>query len=156
MTPLHILTCSSVHDLEVYRVIVENYPANLITEDRWGALPLLYAFWEAAPTEIIQFLLDSYQSLYPGHVFNWTMMVKTMGRTDMPKESIENLLQVRQIHFPEQPINWDHLLDDFMRPSSSHLMENYFRKGFSFFSCAAYRSVWKVLLSKFGVKAFPI
>jgi hypothetical protein len=42
MTPLHILVCSSVHDIELYRVIIENYPANLITEDRWGALPLLY------------------------------------------------------------------------------------------------------------------
>jgi hypothetical protein len=65
MTPLHILVCSSVHDLEMYRVIVENYPTNLITEDRWGALPLLYAFWGAAPNEIICFLLNSYQSLYP-------------------------------------------------------------------------------------------
>ena len=36
MTPLHILACSSVHDLELYRVIVAKYPANLITEDRWG------------------------------------------------------------------------------------------------------------------------
>ena len=50
MTPLHILACSSVHDLELYRVIVEKYPANLITVDRWGALPLLYLFWGAAPT----------------------------------------------------------------------------------------------------------
>ena len=94
MTPLHILTCSSVHNLEVYRVVIENYPTNLITEDRWGALPLLYAFWGAAPREIIQCLLDSYQSLYPDHIFNWTMMVETMGRTDTPKESIENLLWV--------------------------------------------------------------
>jgi hypothetical protein len=85
MTPLHILTCSSVHDLELYRVIVDNYPTNLITEDRWGALPLLYAFWGAAPAEIIQFLLGSYQSLYPDHDFNWTMMVETIGRTDTPK-----------------------------------------------------------------------
>jgi hypothetical protein len=92
MTPLHILACSSVHDFELYRVIIENYPANLITEDRWGATPLLYAFWGAAPAEIIQFLLESYQSLYPGHVFNWTMMVETMGRCDTPKERIENLL----------------------------------------------------------------
>ena len=69
MTPLHILTCSSVHDIEVYRLIVEKYPANLITEDSWGALPLLYAFWGAAPAEIIQFLLAIYQSLYPDHVF---------------------------------------------------------------------------------------
>jgi hypothetical protein len=117
MTPLHILTCSSVHAIEVYRVIVENYPANLITEDRWGALPLLYAFWGAAPTEIIQFLLESYQSLYPDHVFNWTNMVWTIGRTDAPKESIENLLGVKQRHFPEQPIDWVYLLDKFATSS---------------------------------------
>ena len=43
--------------LELYRVIVERYPANLITEDRWGALPLQDAFWGAAPAEIIEFLL---------------------------------------------------------------------------------------------------
>jgi hypothetical protein len=116
MTPLHILTCSSVHDLELYRVIVDNYPTNLITEDRWGALPLLYAFWGAAPTEIIQFLIGSYHSLYPDHDFNWTMMVETMGRTDTPKESIENLLQVKQMYYPDQPIDWDHLLDKFASP----------------------------------------
>jgi hypothetical protein len=117
MTPLHILTCSSVHDLEIYRVIIENYPTNLITEDRWGALPLLYAFWGAAPAEIIEFLLERYQSLYPTYEFNWTMMVETMGRTDTPKENIEILLNVRQFHFPEQPIDWEYLLDEFVNPS---------------------------------------
>ena len=117
MTPLHILACSSVHDLEMYRVIVENYPTNLVTEDRWGALPLLYAFWGDAPSEIIQFLLTSNKSIYPNHVFNWTMMVETMGRTDTPKESIENLLRVKQLHFIEQPINWEYLLNKFAQPS---------------------------------------
>jgi hypothetical protein len=116
MTPLHILTCSSVHDLELYRVIVDNYPTNLITEDRWGALPLL---WGAAPAEIIQFLLGSYQSLYPDHDFNWTIMVETIGRTDTPKESIENLLQVKQMHFPEQSIDWVYLLNKFSNTSSN-------------------------------------
>jgi hypothetical protein len=86
MTPLHILTCSSVHDLELYQLIVEKYPANLITEDRWGALPLLYAFWGAAPAKIIQFLVESYQLFYPGRQLNWTMMVETIGRCDTPKE----------------------------------------------------------------------
>ena len=113
MTPLHILACSSVHDLEMYRVIVERYPTNLITEDGWGALPLLYALWGAASTEIIQLLLDSYQSLYPDHIFNWTMMVETLGRRDTPKERIENLLCVKQIHFPEQPLDWEYLLVEF-------------------------------------------
>jgi hypothetical protein len=118
MTPLHILTCSLVHDLEVYRLIVENYPTNLISEDRWGALPLLYAFWGAAPTDIIQFLLESYQSLCPGHVFNWTMMVETMGRCDTPKERIDKLLSVKQMHFPEQSIDWEYLLDEFASNSN--------------------------------------
>jgi hypothetical protein len=117
MTPLHILACSSSHDLDLYCVIVEKYPTNLITEDRWGALPLLYALWGAAPTEIIEFLLESYQALYPDYEFNWTMMVETMGRTDTPKERIENLLHVRQFHFPEQTINWEYLLDEFVKPS---------------------------------------
>jgi hypothetical protein len=117
MTPLHILACSSVLNLELYRLIVDNYPTNLVTEDSWGALPLLYAFWGAVPAEIIQFLLESYQSLYPTHVFNWTMMVETMGRCDTPKESIENLLRVRQMYFPEQPLDWEYLLDKFFLPS---------------------------------------
>jgi hypothetical protein len=113
MTPLHILACSSVHDIELYRLIIENYPTNLITEDRWGTLPLLYAFWGAAPAEIIQFLLEKYQTLYPSHLFNWTMMVETMGRCDTPKERIENMLHVKQMFFPDQPIDWGHLLDQF-------------------------------------------
>jgi hypothetical protein len=117
MTPLHILACSTVHNLEMYHVIVDAYPTNLITEDRWGALPLLYAFWGAAPDEIIQLLLDSYQLYYPDHVFNWTMMVETMGMCDTPKESIENLLSVKEMHFPSQLIDWEYLLEMFAQPS---------------------------------------
>jgi hypothetical protein len=132
MTPLHILTCSSVHDLEVYRVIVEMYPTNLTTKDRWGALPLLYAFWGAAPTEIIDFLLESYQSLYPGYDFNWTLMVETMGRCDTPKERIENLLCVKQIHFPEQSINWEYLLDKFAQASPVSISGALFQEGMQF------------------------
>jgi hypothetical protein len=136
MTPLHILTCSSVHDIEVYRLIVEKYPTNLVTEDRWGALPLLYAFWGAAPTEIIQFLLESYLSLYPDYVFNWTLMVETMGRTDTPEERIENLLHVKQMHFPDQPIDWDHLLDEFVKPSYFSFSGAPFKQRLSFlFMC---------------------
>jgi hypothetical protein len=117
MTPLHILACSSVHNIEVYHIIVENYPTNLISEDRWGALPLLYAFWGTAPSEIITFLLESYTSLYPGQIFNWTMMVETMGRCDTPKERIENLLSLKEMHFPSQPIDWEYLLEIFAQPS---------------------------------------
>ena len=46
------------------------------------------------------------------------MMVETIGRCDTPKESIENLLCVKQMHFPDQTIDWVYLLDKFS--SSSH------------------------------------
>jgi hypothetical protein len=112
MTPLHILVCSSVHDLEVYRLIVAKYPANLITEDRWGAVPLLYAFWGAAPVavEIIEFLLSSYHLLYPDYVFNWTMMVETMGRANAPVDVIQNLLDIPHALSPGYNIDWDQIL----------------------------------------------
>jgi hypothetical protein len=148
MTPLHILACSSVHDLEVYRVIVAKYPANLITEDRWGALPLLYAFWGAAPNEIIHFLVKSYQSLYPNHVFNWTLMVETMGRCDTPKENIENLLRVKQMHFPEQPINWEYLLDEFAVRSDLCFQSAFTNRMQFLFTCG--------MSSRLGALAFKV
>jgi hypothetical protein len=142
MTPLHILTCSLVHDLEVYRIIVENYPANLITEDRWGATPLLYAFWGAAPMEIIQFLLESYQSVHPDHTFNWTMMVETMGRCDTPMERIEKLLCVKLMHFPDQSIDWEYLLDKFAEPSPVSFDGAPFQERMQFlFMCGMSKSV---------------
>jgi hypothetical protein len=156
MTPLHILTCSSVRDLEMYRLIIEKYPTNLITEDRWGALPLLYAFWGAAPTEIIEFLLKSYQALYPGYVFNWTNMVETMGRCDTPKERIENLLCFKQLHFPDQPLDWDYLLDKFVHPSDLYMpglplqerMQYLFLCGFSTRVEALFFKLWRDHITK--------
>jgi hypothetical protein len=47
------------------------------------------------------------------------MMVETIGRTDTPKESIENLLCVKQMHFPDQPIDWEYLFGKFAKPSYS-------------------------------------
>jgi hypothetical protein len=118
MTPLHILACSSVHNLEVYRLIVEKYPTNLITEDRWGVVPLLYAFWGDAPTAIVQFLLESYQSLYPNHEFDWTDMVITLGRGNAPVAAIQNLLYIHLTLSPGYNIDWDQILEELERATS--------------------------------------
>ena len=64
MTPLvHILACSNVHSLELYCLTIDKYPGPLIVEDAWGAVPLLYAIWRDAPSEVVQLLIGSYQSL---------------------------------------------------------------------------------------------
>lgn len=110
MTPLHIMACSSVQDIESYKVFVEKYPENLITEDSWGALPILYAVWGSVSKDILQFLIDSYQSLYPDHEFNWTVMVESL-LSGLQEETVYKLLDVQQKFFSDQIIDWFDLLD---------------------------------------------
>ena len=110
MTPLHILACSTVQNTELYRVLIDKYPENLITEDGWGAVPLLYAIWGNAPNEIIQFLVESDQSLYPDYELNWSSMVETLGKANATTKVIQNLLDVQQEFFPEQFVDWSSVL----------------------------------------------
>ena len=119
MTPLHILACSTVQCLEVYQLIVEKYPENLIVEDAWGAVPLLYAIWGDAPSEIVQFLVNSYQSLYPDHEFEWNDMVITLGRANASKAVIRNLLNTQPTLSPIYNIDWDQVLQALAVPRSS-------------------------------------
>ena len=111
MTPLHILACSTVQNIELYRVLIEKYPDNLITKDRWEALPILYAIWGDAPNEIVQFLVSKYKSLYPNNELNWTHMMKTLGRANVKPETLQSLLELQQESFPNQSIDWDSVLE---------------------------------------------
>jgi hypothetical protein len=93
-------------------LIIDNYPTNLITEDRWGATPLLYAVWGDAPIEIVNFLINSSQSLYPDHEFDWTDMVITLGHANAPVDVIRNLLNVQHTLSPGYNIDWDQILEE--------------------------------------------
>jgi len=111
MTPLHIMACSTVQNLELYRVLITKYPESLIIEDRWGAIPLLYAIWGDAPSEIIQLLVDSYKSIYPNHEFEWTEMTATLNKANAPLDVIRNLLDIHERSFSDQSIDWDIVLE---------------------------------------------
>jgi len=120
MTPLHILACSTVQNLELYRVIVDNYPENLIVKDGWRAVPLLYAIWGRAPDEIVQFLVESYKFLYPNYKLNWTSMIRALFRASMPLEVIQNLLTIHEESFPGQSIRWDRVFERLTSPRKKH------------------------------------
>ena len=119
MTPLHILACSTVQRLELYQLMIANYPDNLIVKDMWGAVPLLYALWGDAPSEIVYFLVNSYQSLYSNHEFEWNSMVITLGQANASLAVIQNLLNVRQMFLPGYIIDWDYVLHVLARATSS-------------------------------------
>jgi len=106
MTPLHILACSTIQHIELYKILVTKYPGNLITKDRCGAVPFLYAIWGSSPDEVVQFLVGSYKSIHPNYEPAWEEMMLTLVRADAPKKVIQNLFQVQQESFPDQDIDW--------------------------------------------------
>ena len=112
MTPLHILACSTVQNLELYRVLIEKYPENLVVEDKWGASPLFYALLGNAPNEVLQLLADSYRALYPCYDLKWTEMLETLGKVSSPLYVFQKLLDLQQASFSQQNIEWDSLLGD--------------------------------------------
>ncbi|KAL7542975.1 hypothetical protein ACHAXR_012277 [Thalassiosira sp. AJA248-18] len=98
-----------IQNLALYQVIVEKYPENLITEDKWGALPILYAVWGNAPSEVIEFLIESHKARYPAHDLNWVKMMETLSMGSPPK-TVKNLLDMQRNSFPNQSIDWDKVL----------------------------------------------
>jgi hypothetical protein len=149
MTPIHILACSTVQCLELYQLMIEKYPENLIVTDAWGALPLLYAVWGDAPSEIVHFLVNSYQSLYPEHEFDWDAMVITLGQANASKDVIRNLLDIQQTLSTGQTVNWDSILEELAKPSATD--DSYL---FSRAFCFLIRCSTATRVNAIGVKHF--
>jgi hypothetical protein len=101
-------------------MLIETYPEQLITKDKWGALPLLYAIWGAVPRDVIQLLLESYQQYFPDYRFEWTCMVETLAKAVVPHDRIAKLLYIKATNFQNQRLDWDDLLNRLAQSRSSH------------------------------------
>jgi len=132
MNPLHILACSTTENLELYRLLIDKHPESLITKDRWGALPLLYAVWRDAGKEIVQFLVQSYKSIFPNYVFDWTMMMETLARANVSDNTLKCLHSIQIKSFPDQDICWDILVENAIHLSNpdnhDHQTDSTFRR----------------------------
>jgi hypothetical protein len=113
MTPLHILACSTRHTLEMYELIVQKYPQNLVTQDKWGDVPLLYAFWCNAPDEIVRFLVESYKTRYPGYTLDWEHMILTLADNKVHTSRIQLLIDIQQQDFANQECNLEDVVARF-------------------------------------------
>lgn len=71
MTPLHILSISAKPDIRLFKIILKEYPENLVAKDRWGNMPITYACDAYAPTEIIRLLLDTHSRVVTTESMNW-------------------------------------------------------------------------------------
>lgn len=99
--------------------MVGKYPEALITRDKWGDVPLFYAIWCNAPSEILNFLVDRYKSLYPDFEFDWASMIKTMCEAFVPLRIIQRVVNVQQNSFPDQHCDMQHILTELARSDST-------------------------------------
>ena len=97
MTPLHILACSTKPTIAMYRFLIDKYPETLIMKDKSGDIPLLYALWCNAPTDIVDLLVESYKSFHPEYEFEWKGMLLTLAKRDVPLFNIQKLMN-KQYH----------------------------------------------------------
>jgi len=102
MTPLHILSCSTKPTIEMYQLLIEKYPETLIVKDKWGDIPLLYALWCNAPNEVLDLLVESYKSLHPDYEFDWSGMMQTLAKRNIPLPNIQKLINTHQSSYPNQ------------------------------------------------------
>lgn len=118
MTPLHILSCSTRQDLEVVQLMIGKYPEALVTKDRWGDTPLLYALWCNAPTDVMQALVDGYKLYHPEFEFDWADMIMTLREFYAPLGVIQTLVNV-QMKFPDQQFDLQDIVTDLAVSDSS-------------------------------------
>jgi hypothetical protein len=100
----------------MYQLIVQKYPENLVTRDIWGDVPLLYALWCNAPKEIVQFLVESYKTRYPGYTFDWESMIETLANNKVPTSRIQTLIETHKRDFADQECNLEDVVARLVRP----------------------------------------
>eukprot|EP00980_Cylindrotheca_fusiformis_P030372 scaffold24719_cov147-Cylindrotheca_fusiformis.AAC.2 len=114
MTPLHILTLSKTQRLDLYKACVQFNPKDLVTEDKWGALPVHYACENNAPVEIVQYLLGEQESYFKEEMVNWNdFFLKNgpefFGNANM--DLVKLLLDYQRRNCPNT-LDWKQLIHD--------------------------------------------
>lgn len=95
MTPLHILVCSAVQHIGLYKLIVDKYPKDLMTKDKWGDLPILYAIRSCVPENILLYLIGRMKAVYPTFKMDWDQSFASLCRSQPPTDTILSLIQMQ-------------------------------------------------------------
>ncbi|EED92674.1 predicted protein [Thalassiosira pseudonana CCMP1335] len=122
MTPLHILACSKRQSLDLYRLVVEHFPDDLICKDKWGKIPIFYALWSIAPDEIVQFLIESIKAAHPQYELDWKGLLKDFVVNGASMEVVERVVSVQQAYFPEAKMDWVNGLDEILQQQRDRVL----------------------------------
>jgi len=110
MTPLHVLACSGMHDLGLFRRIIEICPDSLIAKDKWGETPLGYVILSGAPKEVIHYFLNAckrYDITPDGFLDIIKRLVMFASR-----ECLRGVIDAQRKCFPDLIVDWESVGED--------------------------------------------
>lgn len=115
MTPLHILALSKVQRFELYQACLQECADDLISKDKWGALPIHYALENNVPLPIVQYLLQQQQRHFPNDSIHLDKFLLNHGvdffqRASLPM--VELLLDYHGQNCVQEKLDWDRILHD--------------------------------------------
>lgn len=110
MTPFHILTLSTKHDIQLYKALIQFHPEDLITKDIWGDYPIYYACSTYAPIEILELLFAHYSVKHPDLKLDWTKMVYNLTLGNAPVETIQYVIEAHHDCYPDQRLDWPKMI----------------------------------------------
>jgi hypothetical protein len=114
MTPLHILMCSGRDcDVRVIKFIVEKCPHTLLTKDRWGEVPLVYALLGNSSLEVINFILEMHSKRWQSLPFDFGDMLIRMlpPRRRFGTQFVRDVIRLQRIHFADHFVDWPQFFD---------------------------------------------
>jgi hypothetical protein len=112
MTPLHILSCSGIHDGILYQRIYELNPDQLRIPDDTGKTVIEYILLVDAPPDIFRFFIDTMRKKWGTLPFHFEHLVHKSARLDKGEEPIRKFIQAQRTYFPSLDVNWSRLVDD--------------------------------------------
>jgi hypothetical protein len=79
MTPLHILGLSKKQEPELYQLLVERYPGDILIRDAWGCLPIYYVCLSDAPIKIVRYFLAMHRAVFPKTKLERTQVIDSFS-----------------------------------------------------------------------------
>jgi hypothetical protein len=114
MTPLHILLCSGRDcDVRVIKFIVEKCPHTLLTKDRWGEVPLVYALLGNSSLEVINFILEMHSKRWQSLPFDFgELLIRMLNRRRrFGTQFMRDIIRLQGIHFADHFVDWPQIFD---------------------------------------------
>jgi len=88
----------------MFQLLIEKYPETLVVKDKWGDIPLLYALWCNAPTEVVDLLVESYKTNHPEYEFDWKGMIRTLAKASVTHANIHELVMLSDQKYGMQQV----------------------------------------------------